>query len=1128
MGDPLPVQSTPPPKRKGGSAFSEKPPILQDTPPPVQEASKPEKPKSVSGFIENTLDDAWDLAKGLYEIIPSTIKSYQKNIPYILKNADALTPGMVGKAVKETAGQVAESVAEPYKKHGLSVAYHRPVTVASDIITVLTLGGGSIKNAGKMAKAAGGGAKAERLIEIGKFLEELPGKAARQGVDLTVKTATGGKLDLAKRRQFLQLKGEEQGRRILKIEGDVNNVVKKIDALTPDEKVLFHKARVLGDAPGIGVPDAAIPPNVKAALDAFTDLVDKVDPKLADHGITEFYKSRGYLNAETAETTLAKKFALEAFDDVSPASIAKAKELMAQSKRKPVYGQNVFVDDAGKTFSADTVLDDMMTGGKNMREGKVGSLETMKGAKGYTKDPSVYVREMIKNFRNTEAKARLSERLLESPQLIKGSGAAMDAKNIPEGIHRKYYEDSIRAEALKAITDPTIQRLLKWEYLKNNSSLVKVYDRLHGIFARSATMYNPKWVTGNIVGDAVLGLLAGSDWVEGMRHLKRGNMPAQIAGKNVTLSTEDILRNPGKFAKAVGYLPEKAADVAGWVDQATRAGIVHKEVGRRLKETALSFEGSAATFEDVLRSTDRFSDVQVQMRLLEERAARGSLDVRTRDAKIIRLQKREQALHSSLLEADARHKGKAIQKAESGKTADIRTDASILEESRRRIDRLANAERLIKGKIRDVEKGIDAERTKRLRGPVPIKKNFPEHFDARIKDLTDKLEDVQGAMADLKAIRDIHNSSILSKESRLAKAPDAVLGGYMDEAFRKGADALGDVRQKIVNLTKERDMIVRDITDDLAKSGELERLVPGLKQQVDILRPAVERANAFVGDYIALDGFEQGVMRRLIPFYPWAKAMSLLAFRLPFIAPVKSFAWNRFSDALSTLAQDPDLPDDFKGRVPVAVTKDGKTVWMKVDAYSPFGGLKSSQVAGIPVPQMFNVAERNPFIGLAFQFVGGKTIWDVSSIPYGEQMVSIGDGTVLRVKPNGKIEREIPQTPLVSGIMHTFPTTQLIQQVFQPYWTNKYNWAGIPEPVLNSDGSYRYPRELWDRLGAAVGLNLMSRSREEIVRSRKMKAIKNVREMQAQYKRTQDPDEREFILNATRDYIQQEVHGVKR
>ena len=1057
----------------------------QEAPPaPITPTPPKEKPKSVSGFVENAMNDAWDLAKGLFEIIPSTYKSYQQNLPKIWKGRDAITPGMLGEAAVETAKQVGAAVAEPYKKYGASVLYQKPVTVAGDVITILTLGGGSIKNAGKIAKAAGMGEKAEQLIRAGTFLEELPARAAREGIDLTAKTATGGKLDLAKRREFLALKGEEQGRRIQKIEGDVNSVVKKIDALNPAEKEVFHKARTLGDAPGVGVADESIAPKVREALDAYAELVNKVDPELGNHGITEFYKSRGFLNAETAENTITKKFALEAFGDVSEANIAKAKELIAASRRKPIYGQNVFVDEVGKTRSADTVLDDLITGGKKMREGKVAPLEAMKGASGYTKDPSIYVREMIKNFRNTEAKARLSERLLENPQLIKSSGQAVDAAKfreaIPEGIHRKYYEDPIRAQALKSITDPTIQRLLKWEYLKNNSSLVKLYDRIHGLFAKSATMYNPKWVTGNVVGDAVLGLLAGSDWVEGVRQLKRGNMPAQIGAKNVTLSTQDILKQPGRVSRAVNYLPEKAADVAGFVDQATRAGIITKKVARDMKEVALSFEGSSVFMEDVLRSTDRFSDVQVQMRLLEERAARSSTEVVKRDRQIVSLRQREAALSYKL---------EAIEmKAQLGPHQKI-------QENRQAAD-------ILKKKATTSAEEAASEANRVGGGYGPEVKAQPEKLPewAKAEKLSAKAEAVQR---------------------------EANLGAVGKKTFDKGMRKLDDMRQRIVNLTKERDVILRDITDDLAKSGRLEQMVPGLKQQVDILRPAVERANAFVGDYLALDGFEQGVMRRVIPFYPWAKAMSMLAFRLPFIAPVKTFAWNRFSELLGTLTQDKALPEDFRGRVPVAVLKDGKTVWVKLTSYSPFESLKTSRVAGIPVPQMFNVVERNPFVSLGFRFFGGKTIWDASSVPYGEQMVSIGDGTVLRVKPDGKIEREIPQTPLVSGMMHMFPTVQLIEQVLQPYWTNKYNWAGMPEPVLNPDGSYKYPRELWDRLSAAVGVNAMTRKRGEVIQSRRIKAMKNYKEMEAQYKRTTDPDEREFIREAARDYIRQEVQGVR-
>ncbi len=1064
-----PLRQDPLPKPRGKGP-RELPPILSGQSEPVQEAPKPPKPMSATGFVENALDDAWELAKGLYEIIPSTVKSYQENVPKILKDWKHLTPGMVGQAAKEAAGQVGEAIAEPYKKHGASVVYHRPVTVASDLITILTLGGGSIKNAGKLAGGSlSGTGKASDLVRAGKYLEELPSKMARKGVDSSVKAVTGGKLDLAKRREFLKLKGEEQGRRVLKVEQDVNNVIKKIDALTPPEKEMFHKARALGAVDEVGIPDAVLTPNVKAALDSFSELVNKVDPKLNEHGITEFYKSRGFLDEATAQTTLAKKLALEAFDDVSDASIQKAKALIdkakMEGKRLPVYGQNVFVDDVGKTFSADTVLDDMITGGKHVREGEINPLEAMKGAKGYTKDPSIYVREMVKNFRNTEAKARLSERLLESGDLIKGGSSGMKAESIPEGIHRKYYEDRIRAEALNNITDPTIKRLLKWEYIKNNSSLIRVYDRLHGLFAKSATMFNPKWVTGNVVGDAVLGLLAGSDWVEGVRHLRRGNMPAQIAGRNVTLGTEDLLRNPGKLVQAISYLPEKAADLAGYVDQATRAGIITRKVARDLKEAGLSFENVSSALESVLRSTDNFSDVQVAMRLLQERVERSSAVVLRRTKLINKLEQREAALHQKLLEG------------QQGTSSKLGARKNPL-----------------------IEKA--------------------ESLEAYVADLREKSGGHLGDHREWKEWKEAQG--LREKAGKVGQK--ANVSAIDSPTLNKGIERLQAIRQKIVNLNAENAAIIRDLTDDLAKRGDLERLVPGLRQQVEILRPAVERANAFVGDYLALDGFEQGVLRRAIPFYPWAKAMSMLAFRLPFVAPVKTFAWNRFSDALSTLTQDPDLPEDFKGRVPVAVTKDGKSVWVKLDAYSPFGSLRSSRVADVPVPGMFNIAERNPFLGLAFQFVGGKTIWDASSIPYGEQMVSIGDGTVLRVKPNGKIEREVPQTPLVSGIMHMFPTTQLIQQVIQPYWTNKYNWAGMPEPVLNSDGSYKYPRELWDRLGAAAGLNIRTQSRDDIIRSRKAKAIKNVREMRSQYKRA-DPEEREFILNSMRDYIKQEIRG---
>src|SRR5262245_25253108 len=97
---------------------------------------------SVTGFAENFLDDAWDFAKGLYNIIPATIKSYQQNVPYIAKNADALKPSMLFNwnekegefkgAIPETVKGVIEAVKEPYQKHGARVLYEKPFTVGAD------------------------------------------------------------------------------------------------------------------------------------------------------------------------------------------------------------------------------------------------------------------------------------------------------------------------------------------------------------------------------------------------------------------------------------------------------------------------------------------------------------------------------------------------------------------------------------------------------------------------------------------------------------------------------------------------------------------------------------------------------------------------------------------------------------------------------------------------------------------------------------------------------------------------------------------------------------------------------------------------------------------------------------
>jgi hypothetical protein len=1064
------VQETPAPKPSLRDRIKglKSAPVQEEA--PAAPSVPKDKPMSVGGFTENALDDAWDFAKGLFQIIPSAIKSIQQNVPELAKprnlkfmaqnpgtffnfdsgagDKDQLIRGKFRGAIPDTLDAIKDSILKPYQDHGARVLYEKPFTVAADAITVITAGGTQLKNMGKIAEAAGAGEKAAKLIKAGEYLESLPSRASRGAVDNGVKALTGH--DLGKEREFLHLKQEERGAEMLKLQDIAKDALPKIDAMNAEEKALFHKARV-GGGTAYGVSEELLNqyPKVKTALEAYAPL------EKYSSGV---YRDRYLLSAEEAEGSLAKKYALENFGDVSSESIAKADQIIKDARatgvRPPMYGPHVW--EKGKNpFNADDLLHDMMTGGKNVREGKIGALEALKGAQGYSKDPSVYTRQMVRTAADVEAKARMSERLMQEKGLITApagkAAEGMKAEAIPEGIHRKYYEDPIRAEALKNITDPTIKRLLKWEYTGNQNSMLRLYDKFFSVFAKMATRWNPKWVPGNIVGDAFLGALFDADWDAARAAIKTRQLPSQFLSGKVSYVAEDALKKPGIIEGAL----DRYGDIAGQIDQATRAGILIKSTADKLKRVAADSEAFGQSIGEVLSSTQKFSDVQVGLQRIEENVARRSVTVRARDKELAVLQQREKAISSKLEAMDLQKQLKNREAIEGGK-----------------------------GKI--------AEAWRQAAEDAPLHVYGSEIQEQRIKEAT------QGAIA---------------KQGRIEG--NAIYGASGQAGFEKGMRVLQDIRQKIVNKTAERNAIVRDIMDDAIKTGELERQVPGLRAQVNIVREGVDRANAVLPSYLNLNGFESKVMGRIIPFYPFVKTMTMLAFRVPFMAPVKSFMWNRLSSFLMQATNDPRLGEYVKGRIPTHVLEDGRTIWMKVTSYSPFEGLSTVRPGGIPLPNMLDPL-RNPAVCLGFQFMGGKTVFNVGSLPYGEQAVSLGDGKVERLMSNGMLKQEIPATPLVSGVMHMFPVTQLIESVLSPSRMNKYNWAGIPEPVLNPDGSYKYPKELWERVGSALGVNLQTRSESEIARSDRIESVKAFQALKKAYIKG-DADEKELIRNAFED-----------
>lgn len=931
------------------------------------EEPKPDKGMSPSGFARNALHDAYDQLKGIYNLFPTIFKEGVK-VAKAYKDLPKIDLENVLEGFGENLKAAGRGVIQPYQEHGARVWYEKPVTTLSDALAVWGL---TAKSAGIAGRMAGGVVRkvpltmADKVVTMAKTIEELPAALSRKGIDKTVLKLSGGQWDLAKRREFLNLKAAEMSQVPQKIKADMEAVGKQISAFDDAEAELFHRWRTQGAT----VKDLASNPKVANALDAWGKTIGEYQ---------EILKKRGILSDAQIEEVLAKKYAAEVFGDLSTDSLAKAREAIKVSEVKPIYGPSLF-DKKGMTLT--DYVDEVLNAQAKKPGAAVGFLEEYKGKAGSIADPRKYVPMHIATFRNVEGKLRFRDRLLQTPELT-GAPKGMKALEgpAPGDIPKRYYEDSMRWEqASEKFTDPTIKRLLQMEATRPQGGLrtfLRVYDKILNAFRMSATVLNPRWYTGNAVGDAVIGTLAGAEAIKAQRLGKMGSLPPQVApsSRSFGISGE---------ATGVGGVLEKATEIGNSLDQAVKAGVVVKEVGRKLKEAGVSAEASMEAMESVLKSTQEFSNVQVEMQLLQEQIARSSDKVRRIDSAILKTQ---------------------------------------------------------------------------------------------------------------------------AKERQLIKVADS--GG------------LSAVRQRIENLQAAKDAIVRDIADDMAKNGALEKRIPGLREQNQIVQTGIDRANAFLGDYLSMDAFEQGVMRRLIPFYTWAKAMNMLAFRLPFLSPVKSFMWSRYSEAMMSMANDPELPEWAQGSVPLYVRENGDMIWFKLSGFSPFSGLRVSKVGEVPVPGMFNLFESSPAFSLAFKVHGGKTIFDKGTVPHaGESFIFIGDGTGYEVTPNGKLEKTITQAPLISSIAHSFPVVQYLEELALPFKVNKYGWHGLPSPTYNQDGTYKYPRELWQRLWGAAGVNLDARTRESMIRSKKLMEKEFIDNATKAFRKAGDPEERALIREAVRDYF---------
>ncbi len=969
------------------------------------QAAPSDKGMSVGGFVENVGDDAFDIVKGLFVNLPSAAAGA------IQKYWNDPSSHSELQVTSSAINSLKDAIIEPYEKHGLKVLYHRPVTTALDALTIFSLGTGAAARTAKMS----GFAKGEEMM---RRLQKLPGELASRGIDKAAKVVG---IDRPARRQFLQLVREEESRRLTKIASDFKQVAKKITDLDDVEAGLFHKFRTMGGS----LAEVHASPKVADSLRTWREFVERWQDE---------FKSRGVLSDEMIDTALLKKYSFEKYGAVTKEGVEAARDAIKLSEVRPVYGPSII--EQGKAFN----LDDLFKMPELARQGKVGFLERFRGGQGALTDPRKYIPKAIEAFREAEKRFRLTDRVMQNPEWVKsvGRGEAGMSEMFREGVFKRYFEDRVDhsravrtaeisremkaagktpkeiAEAIAthadtqrrilearniAVSNPTIRSLLKWEFASSTNGMLRMYDAVLRLFKKSATRWNPRWYTGNVVGDAFLGTLGGARWVDATRLIAKGRLPMEAAAK-VGMAGEIL--GTGILNKL-----ERAVDIAGAADMAARVGLITKSIRDHFVSTGRKFELSSSTLQEVLRSTENFSDVQVAMQRLEEQIARTSAPIAKINDEIAKLSK--------------------------------------------------------------IEDKLRQKHDKAIAALDPI-------YDASKMELA---------------------------ETRLVLT-----------------------RQRIVNLQESRSAIIRDMTDDLVKRGALEAQIPGLREQVDILRTAVDYANSFIGEYLGLSGFERQVMTRIIPFYSWSKAMTMLAFRLPFIAPVKTFLWHRFGMAMWNMIGDQEMPEYTKGYVPMFARANGDLVWLKFSSFNPFGGLRMTKFGGVPIPSIAAAGEANPILSLAFRLQGGRTFFDRSTIPYGEKMVNITNGDVYEYTGRGTLKKVIPQAPLIGSIAHMFPVTQLAEDILLPYTSTEHDWIGIPKPAFKPDGTYRYPKEWLERVALLGGVPLTARKRQDFVNIERLRVYQAIRDLRKSWAKA-DPDERKFIEQALQDYARGEYRRIE-
>lgn len=295
-----------------------------------------------------------------------------------------------------------------------------------------------------------------------------------------------------------------------------------------------------------------------------------------------------------------------------------------------------------------------------------------------------------------------------------------------------------------------------------------------------------------------------------------------------------------------------------------------------------------------------------------------------------------------------------------------------------------------------------------------------------------------------------------------------------------------------------------------------EARIPDLQKKVAILEKAMEEGNRWTGNVLALHPFERNVLKRIIPFYTYTKAMTALAFSAPILYPKRMFMLNRLAALTSDIMHDENAPEWVQGYVPFGFDGDGNIMAFRLESFNPFSGVRGEEFGDLPIPGMIDPT-RNPIVKLVYEAAGGTPHWSKRAMSPGDYAVRYGDGSTYEYQKDGTFKKVLPQPNILKTALYTFPQIQAAMELGDAYVTNDRG-----QPILGPDGKPKFPRELWTRILPLLGARGSEYKPEELKDQMQRKGTSILKEFRNALRHERDPERRQQYIDILKDAQQSE------